>query len=692
MTEKKAPKAPEGYETPDAFIEEARTRFQEAVDFDRENRDAGIEDSRFAAGEQWDEGARAARVGRPCLVINRLPQFIAQVVGDIRINRPAIRVRPAEDADKDLAEVREGLIRAIERDCDAQGVYASAGQSQVTCGIGNFRVSLKYAGEMAFDRDLAIERIADPFAVAWDPLSIEPTGKDARYCFVTDEVPRKDFEEEYPDKMPSHLETSAAHREGWITKDTVRVTEYWRIVNKPMEIARLADGKIVEASKVPPGIQVLEVRKSSRKYACMYLITGQEILEGPFEWPIDRLPIFRVQGWEINIGTKRVRFGLVRWAKDAQRMLNYWRSVAAETLAMAPKGKWLVHDSVPEDYEDDYRNAHTSSDPLLRWGGGNRPEYSPPPAMPAALLQEAALNSQDLKDVTGLHDASLGARSNETSGRAILARQKEGDVANYIYHDNLTAAISEAGRVVNDMIKVVYDTPRTIRIVGEDESTKVQKVNDPNNPDSLSLDQGRFDVAVETGPSYSTKRAEAAESLIQFMQAVPQVGQVAADLVAKAMDWPMADVLSERLKKTVPPQILEGEDGEEPKQPSPQEMQAMQMQQQAAQAEVQQKIAEAHKAEAEAGKALFEMQKMQLELTAMQTHAEAGDLTFGKAAMALQGAQQAFEPPQEQAQDPQGIEMPQEMQEPQQAPQFGPGTPPPEPPATGADGQLNPFA
>ena len=326
---------------------------------------------------------------------------------------------------------------------------------------------------------------------------------------------------------------------------------------------------------------------------------------------------------------------------------------------MAAKGKWLVHETaVDEDSEDDFRQAHNSSDPMLRWKGGIRPEYTQPPAMPAALLQEAALNSQDMKDVTGLQDASLGVRSNETSGKAIMARQREGDVATYIYHDNLRAAIAEAGKVLNAMIPVCYDTPRTIRIVGEDDATKVQRVNDPNNPNSVDINQGRYDVSVETGPSYSTKRAEAADSLIQFMQAVPAAAAVASDLVAKAMDWPMADILAERLKKTIPPQILEGEDGQEPKQPNPAEMQAMEMQQEAAQAEVQTKIAQADKAKAEAREAFFDMQIKELELSAMQRHAMDGDFTFGKQAeMERQMAMRFPQMPAEAAPEPMPLPM-----------------------------------
>jgi hypothetical protein len=567
-------KIPAGYKDEDEFLKEARERFQEALDFDRENREAGIDDLKFFAGEQWDADALKARKGRPCLTINTLPQFVAQVAGDIRINRPAIRVRPAEDADKDLASIREGLIRAIERDNDAQGVYAETGQTQVACGIANMRVGLKYAADDGFERDITIESVPNPFAVVWDPLSTERTGRDAQYCFVVEEMPRKVFDARWKDEMPSELTVPTHDVQGWYTADTVRVTEYWMMKETPITLAQLEGGQVVEIDKVPPGAQPIATRKSVRRSACMYLITGTVILSGPHDLPITRLPLVRARGWEVNVHDKRVRFGLVRFARDSQRLKNYWRSVSAEVLAMAPRAQWLASDqAVPEDREDDFRDAAKSGDPLLLWSGtGTEPNRVDPPPIPAAVLQEAALNAQDMKDVTGLHDASLGARSNETSGRAIMARQREGDVASYIYQDNLKASITEAGRLVNQLIPVVFDTARTIRVVGEDETTKVQRINDPNNPDSVDINQGKYDIVVETGPSYSTKRVEAAESMMQFAQSVPQAAALIPDLIARAQDFPMADEMAERFKRALPPQITESPDDEQ----TPEQMQAKQ--------------------------------------------------------------------------------------------------------------------
>lgn len=625
-------KLPDGYKDEQEFLREARERFQQDVDFDRENNDEARDDLKFFAGEQWTDSDLAARANRPALTINQLPQFVAQVVGDIRINRPAIKVRPAEDADKDLATVREGLIRAIEHQSNAQQVYASAGQAQVSCGIGNFRVVLDYAHDDAFDRDIVIKAIPSPFAVVWDAFRTDPTGADAGHCFVVEDMPRKTFERLYPGVTPDDLGgdlNNELQRGGWMTRDVVRVAEYWIMKEREAEIAMLQDGSIKEitkdnAAELEPLISVNARgeplrRKTRKRSVCMYLITGHAILEEPVEYPLHRIPVFRVPGWEVNTGEKTIRFGLVRFARDSQRLKNYWRSVVAETLALAPKAQWLVHERAEGD-ADTFRDAHATGDNVLVWSGEVEPKRIDPPAVPAALLQEAAQNAQDMKDVTGIHDASLGIKSNETSGRAILARQREGDVASYIYHDNLKAAIGECGRVVNAFIPLVYDTARTIRVIGEDEVQTVQRVNDPMDPESVDLSKGKYDIVVETGPSYSTKRQEAAESMARFFQAVPGAGQIAGDLFAKAQDWPLAQEIGERIKRTLPPQIVQ-EDGE-PQQPDPAQVQQQQAQQQAQQMQMHAaaldlrlKDAQARKAEADADHAEFDALKAHADLT-----------------------------------------------------------------------------
>lgn len=589
---------PPGYETVEAYLEAARKTFQADVDSDRLNRDAALEDAKFAAGEQWDVQDVAARKGRPCLTINTLPQYVAQVVGDIRINKPSIRVRPAEDSDKPEAEVREGLIRQIERASKAQNVYADAGQAQTIGGLGNFRVDLEYAADDAFDRDIRINRIPNPAAVVWDRMSVDPTGRDAGHCFVIDEIAREEFEKRYPNAKASSLTVPLAEQSGWVTRDIVRITEHWMVVEKPVTIALLPGGKIVDADKVPEGVVPLKTRETVRKSVCMYLINGFDILAEPVEWPINRVPVFKVTGWEIWVGSRRDRFGLVRFAKDPIRYKNYFRSVSAETLALAPRAQWLVGVS-ENNPQQDFRDAASSGDTVLPYTGQTPPQRIDPPPIPAAVLNEANIANQDIKDVTGLHDASLGMRSNETSGKAIVARERQGDVATYIYGDNLRAAVLECGDVVNQLIPVVYDTARTLVVLGEDEVAKAVRVNDPSVEGAIDFGSGKYDIVIDTGPSYSTKRVEAAESMMQFVQALPQTAAVAADLIAQAQDWPNADAFAERLRRAMPPQITQDKDAA----PSPEAQQAMAAAQRKAEFDLAEAQAKARKAEAEATEA-----------------------------------------------------------------------------------------
>lgn len=586
-------KLPDGFADADAFLTNAREEYRVDAEADKVNRDAALDDLKFACdfrqgpgathGAQWDNEVVKERNGRPCLTNNVLPQYIGQIVGDNRINRPAIKVRPAEDADEDLAEVRAGIIRYIEAQSNAQWIYTTALQASATCGIGHFRVGLDYADNGSFLRDIRIKPIANPLSVIWDRLSVERTGKDAKRCFITDEIPRKEFDKQWPDAMPGGLGLDTEQEmlaTGWLTQDMVRVCEYWRMEGEERTLAQMPDGSVEDITDgLPEGVKKKpkETRKVTRMKACMWLITGFSVLEGPFEVPIDRVPVFRCYGRLFFVGNVRAWFGLVRFMKDAQRLQNYADSVIAESLSTASKQHWLADDTAVEGREQKIREAHRSGDPLMVKNAGGEMERIDPAPMPTGFFQWRQLLTQQLKDISGLHDASLGIQSNETSGKAIMARQREGDVATIEYHDNHSAAIAEAGRVINELIPVVYDTPRQIRIVGEDEAMSVVKVNDPKDPKSHDMSQGKFDIVVETGPSYSTKRVEAAESMIAFVQAVPAAGAVAGDLIAEAQDWPNADKFAERLKSMLPPEAQEQKD---PEDMTPEEQQAFKQQQQ----------------------------------------------------------------------------------------------------------------
>jgi hypothetical protein len=606
---------PDGYESADKFIEYVIEQYDADIEFDSDNREAAMEDLKFLAGDQWDPEVLEDREGRPCLTINVLPQFVGQVVGDRRLNKTSIKVAPLKFGTKEIADIRSGLIKSIEAASRAERVYDAALEDQVACGISNFRVDLEYADNDVFDQDIILRHIPNALAVVWDRMSIDPTGRDARHCFVTDMIPEdvydKKFGKDHP--RPTGLGTrddAEINRSKWIENKSVRITEFWEIIQKPAKFAMMDDGDIKDVTDKPleeyadklwrhPQTGEPKIRDSFRSYARMHLVTSFGILSEAYEVPLSRLPIIRVEGRVVRVGDDRMRFGLVRFAKDSQRLKNYWRSTAAETIALAPKAQWAGPADAFEGREEEWQRSNVSRAVVLKWNSNTQspPQRLDPPRVPEAFLQESALNQQDIKDTTGIHDASLGLRSNEVSGKAIQARQSEGDVATVIYHDNLNYAIQEGGDVVNQLIPVAYDASRIVRIIGEDDKSKLLLINDPDDDESPDITTGKYDVSLETGPSFTTQRKEAMDAMITLVQTSPELMGVIGDLIFKHADFPGAIEVYERLRKTpgISQFLDEDEEGGEQQQQEP--TQEEQIQQQMAMKQIEAAMAEMEAAE-----------------------------------------------------------------------------------------------
>jgi len=293
------------------------------------------------------------------------------------------------------------------------------------------------------------------------------------------------------------------------------------------------------------------IRRSRVRYAESYITNGIELLGGPYRMPVPRVPVFRAVGWEVYIGQRVERFGLVRFLKDPQRMHNYWRSVVVEKLMQTPRPKWLAPSTAVEGRESAFRNAAQSDDPLLVYNGeaGTAPTLMPPAQLEDALINEAGMAAQDIRDISNLHEASLGMAGNEVSGRAITARQEIGETGVAIYQDNLNAAIEECGRVINALIPYVYDTARKVRILGADDREQLIAIN---SDDSIDITEGRYDVTITTGPSFATKRRQAAESMLNMVNAMPDTLAVAADKIIEAQDWPLSEEIAKRLRMNLP--------------------------------------------------------------------------------------------------------------------------------------------
>ncbi len=579
------------------FLKTARKRFNLADEAVKEIRKKGDEDLQFRLGNQWDDFTRKQResYGRPCLTINRTPQFIKQITNDMRQNRPSVNVSPVDDlADKDTAKIFKGIIRNIEYNSNAHAAYDYAFECAVTRSYGYWRIATDYINPESFDQEILIERIKNPNAVFLDPTAVEPDGSDADWGFVFEDVLIDDYKAMYPNSELASMDDWSSIGEkaqGWASSDRVRVCEYFYKDQVEDTLYLLEDGSTIFKSELPEDFEDFQLIKNERKTTTEKVkwakINACEILEET-EIPSRFIPIVPVLGDEIDDNGKTVLESVVRNTKDPQKMLNYWASAETEAITQAPLSPFIVAEGQVEGYEEIWQNANKVPYAFLPYKPTDLSGQmvSPPqrnsfePAV-MAITNARIQASQDLKDTSGIQDASLGMVGNETSGVAIQRRNMQSQTANYHFIDNFMRSIKHTGRILVEMIPKIYDAERTVRIIGEDKSEEIVKINSLFERDGkaelIDLSRGRYDVTISTGPSFTSKRQEAAQSMIEMSRNNPKFVEIAGDLMIKNQDWPGADEISERFKRTINPQIL----GEEQEQVIPPQVQA-QMQQSAA--------------------------------------------------------------------------------------------------------------
>lgn len=578
----------------DDILSDAKAAFKEAADAEADNRERALDDLRFARlGQQWPDAIARQRQleGRPMLTINKLPAFIRQVVNDSRQNKPSTKVRPVDSkGDPETAEILNGIIRNIESNSSADVAYDTAIENAVSMGFGYWRIGMRHASDDTFDMDLTVDRVADPMTIYGDPWATGADGSDWNSAFVVERMSHKRFEQEYKDADKVSWSADGQHDPNWLTSDWVQVAEWWVRERVMRTIMRLSDGTVIDVEKLKdeeflfelqaggltPDGQTREVPSYKVKQC---ILTDHAVLERR-DWPGRYIPIVPVYGDEINEEGKRHFFSLVHQVKDAQRQFNYWRTTATELVALAPRVPVIGPKGSFVTDAEKWATINTQSHAFIEYDDkGIPPQRQPLGGNAAGEIQQALMASDDMKAVVGIYDASLGARSNETSGRAIMARQREGDVSTFHFIDNLTRAIRQSGRILIDLIPHVWSDERIVRLMNEDGTVEEQKVNGPVpviNPETgqpemepdpsvipmpgmqppmrpktrvFSLTTGKYDVTATSGPSFTTKREESAQQMIELVRAFPAAAQVMGDLLARNLDWPGADEIAERLEK-----------------------------------------------------------------------------------------------------------------------------------------------
>jgi len=588
------------------IIADAKKRFERCQTWESYCRSLADEDEKFVTGDsdnhfQWPGDMRQRREldQQPCLTINKTRQHCLQVINDAKQNKPGVKISPVGGgATFEAAQVFDGIVRHIEYTSNAESVYDSATEKQVYRGIGYWRIITDYADENTFDQEIFIRRIKDPRSVYLDPDIRERDGSDAKFGFVFDDVPKDAFLAEYPDCDEAVNTAPLGNGDGWITKDHVRVCEYYvkgqkkdklvafinpglvsdendgQQIMRESELKKQFQPEIVDAIMKDPETKIRKIMIDDVQW---YKIAADKIIDRR-PWLGAYVPIARVVGEENVIDGKYDCKGHVRDLKDAQRQYNYWSSGATESVALQAKSPWIGATESIEGYEDVWKSANRVNHSLLAYNHmdeqGNvlpPPQRVAPPMMGPAFIKGLEISQNEMMMASGQFQSQMGENENAKSGVAINARQRQGDNATYHFIDNLAVAIRFTGKMLIDLIPKVYDTPRVIKILARDGTASDVQL-DPDAQKSYFKEQqqtgeevkaifnpsvGKYAIVSEIGPAYATKRQQAFEAFTEIIRGNPDLMKVAGDLMFKAADFPMADELAERLKKLVPPELTD---------------------------------------------------------------------------------------------------------------------------------------
>jgi len=553
-------------------------------------REEAIQDLEFRIGKQWPIHILNARAisKQPCLQFNLIPKFVRQVTGDGRQNVPGINIVPENSlASIEVAEILKGVVRYIEHSSKASYVYSKGLDQSASCGRGWWRVDTEYSDDESFDQDIFIRPIQNALSVYVDPNAVGPTYQNAEWYVIRQWINKKTFERKFPGKtgQPEALSNGVGDYKDWFNEDSVCVAEYWRKEPVEDELLELQvfptrqEGDTVEpesykvvitkqemlAKFANINVVVLRKRKITSPKVVRYLITGYEVLERT-EWPSKFIPIVPVIGEEFNVDGKEHLSGIIRDMKDPQRAYNYWMTMLTEQVALAPKVPWIVSDFMIEPYKQEWDNMNEANYPYIRFRSDPAHPTGPQRPQPAGIAsgysQMMQICQGALNDTSGIFKPALGQESNETSGRAILARQKEGDTGSYVYIANWLLAVQFTGEIIVDLVPKIFDTERVLMILDEKGDMSSVPVNQPFGAKIYDLRQGKYGVRVTSGPSYSTKRSEAANSMLEFVRIYPDAAPVIGDKLARMMDWEGSEEIADRLEQlamrngilTAPPQ------------------------------------------------------------------------------------------------------------------------------------------
>jgi len=617
------------------FLQLARERFKMCSNDTLKERQEMLIDLQFRCGKQWDPDVERARKGlqRPCHTINRIPEFTNHVVNNMRQARPAIKIDPVGDgADQEQAEIRQGIIQYIERISQADVAYDTSFEHMSIMGLGFMRIVDDWSVPGSPDMDLFIRWVSNPLTVYCDPNCTMPDWSDMKFAFIVDDMMPADFKAKYGeeayDTRDAQFQSIGDTQKYWYPGGKVRVAEYFYVDYKNDTLLEFSDGSYVLLSELPQratdaqkrayvnyeadesgtplppqpdDITVVGQHKRLVPQVWWSKITATKVLKRR-RWLGMHIPIIPVIGNQTILDGERIISGMVRYAREIQRLYNYIYSTLTEVIALTPKNQWVAEVGQIAPFRDIYERANREPLAALPYVGvqdkTGRPLPPPQRQSPiveiSGLIEALQLTDNMLKSVFSIYDASLGQRGPQESGIAINARKIESDTSTYNWGDNFLRALRYLGRQLNDLLPKYYNRPgRLIHILREDQSmtsvvignalinrkTKLPVLDDAGQPKILDLDDGTYSVVVSTGPSQQTLRQQNREAMLELVKVFPQLVQVAPVQIIQEFDFAHKDAIIDQLEKAMPPGLRTQGDGDQG--PNPHQLYAQNQQLQA---------------------------------------------------------------------------------------------------------------
>lgn len=567
---------------------EAKDRLQIALDADAvaKNRERAKAAILFREGiGHWDsEYVTTASQNTPELTINLTDALVRRVVNNIKQQRPRGKAHPVGDgADVETAEIINGIGRHVEYRSEASVAYDQSADSSVTAGFGYCRLLAEYEASDSFRKDLRILPIRNIFTVYMDPGAILPAGQDMNWCLISTKMKRTEYKRLYPkaDNAQWNNVGREADNEEWEDKEEIRLAEYFRIREKVETLHRVQNAQgeeqsVFESDLAPKEREKLaslslEKRDAMRRRVEWFRLNGTKVVERA-QLPGTTIPVFRCEGNVADIDGKVMRRGMVEAMMDPQRMVDYGETAKIKRLGLSPQSPWVVAegqlDGHPE-WDDDNRAAHTvlTYKPVtVMTAQGEQvlpPPQREPPAQVEAGFSEFVQNMRtNLLAVAGMpNEPGQDMQGQVVSGKAISKRQGLSDQSHFQYYDNLTLMIAQVWRCMLEWIPVVYSEPgRIARVIGEDGTPDMKTLNESVDEGGEqiirnNLTVGRYDVVMDTGPGYETRREEGSENLIALLQVealAEIIAKTAPDLVFRSIDHPYMQEIADRLMANTP--------------------------------------------------------------------------------------------------------------------------------------------